>query len=155
MGSPFNLTKRGQNDAAMEYNEGWLASFVSGAHAEGNETDYAAHGSQYVPILFRWMRTYEKGLRYNDPKPQGSIASLMCAAVDEAAKGKKLPDPGKDYLKAVKDKEAGKSSVLLCNNSISQGRRWLTMGQGSGRQISTPGLALILAGLGIRLLGVA
>lgn len=155
MGSPFNLTKRKQDDAAMEYNEGWLASFVSGAHADGNETDYAAHGSQYVPILFRWMRADEEGLRYDEPKPKGHIASLMCVAVDEAAKGKKLPDPGEDYLEAVEDKEAGKSSVFPRNNLKLQARRWLTIHTGSGGQRSNPVLALILVGLGIGILGVA
>lgn len=112
IGSPFNLTKREQDGAAMDYNEGWLASFVSGVHPEGNETDYSAHGSQYVPILFRWMRAEEVGLDYNEPKPQGRISALMCVAVNEASEGKELPDPGEDYLEEVEDKEAGKSFVL-------------------------------------------
>ncbi|SPO07762.1 uncharacterized protein DNG_10457 [Cephalotrichum gorgonifer] len=107
LGNPFNLTKREQDDAAMKYNEGWVASFVSGAHPEGNETDYAAHGSQFVPVLFRWMRAEEAGLTYNEPKPQGRISTLMCLAVNEAAEGKELPDPGEEYLEAVEDKEAG------------------------------------------------
>ena len=116
MSSPFNLTKREQDGAAMEYNEGWLVSFASGAHPEGNETDYAAHGSQYVPILFRWMRTDEEGRRHDEPKPKGRIASLMCVAVNKAAEGKELPDPGEDYLEAVKDKEAGRLFVLPRTN---------------------------------------
>ena len=112
MGSPFNLTKRGQDDAAMKYNEGRLVSFASGAHPKGNETDHAAHGSQYAPILFRWMRTDEEGLRYDEPKPKGRIASLMCVVVNKAAEGKELQDPGEDYLEAMDDKEAGKLFVL-------------------------------------------
>jgi len=112
LGSPFNLTRRAQDDAAMKYNEGWLVSFMSGMHAEGNATDYAAHGSQYVPILFRWMRADPGELRLDDPKPKGQISKLMCVAVNDVAQGKELPDPGEDYLKAVERKEAGTPFLL-------------------------------------------
>lgn len=118
LGNPFNLTRREQDGAAMEYNEGWVASFVSGAHREGNETDYAAHGSQYVPILFRWMRADQEGLTLKEPKPQGQIARLMCVAVNKAGEGAELPDPGQDYLEEVEAKEAGESSVLPLYRSL-------------------------------------
>ena len=45
-------------------------------------------------------------------KPDGNISLLMCVAVNEAADGKELPDPGQDYLEAVKDKEDGKSATF-------------------------------------------
>lgn len=108
-GSPFRLTERDQDDAAMALNEGWLVSFSSPEHAEGNATDYAAHGSQYVPVLFQWLRTAEKGLGADVERPEGSkISSLLCVAVNEAAEGKELPAPDDDYLESVEEAEAGK-----------------------------------------------
>lgn len=118
LGSPFSLTKRNQDDAAMEYDGGWLMSFSSGEHHKGNGTDYAVHGSQYIPILFRWMRADKEGLNVDEAKPDGKISSLMCVAVNEATDGNKLPDPGQDYLEAVKDKENGKSLGIWEDVSI-------------------------------------
>lgn len=62
LGSPLSFERRDGDDAAMEYDAGWLVSFSSGEHEKGNETDYEAHGSQYVPILFQWVRTDVHGL---------------------------------------------------------------------------------------------
>lgn len=107
--TPFRLTERGQGDAAMKHNEGWLVSFSSAEHDRGNETDYATHGSQYVPILFQWLRTDDGSLSTDTEKPDGEISTLLCVAVNEAADGKELPVPDKDYLEAVEDAEAGKS----------------------------------------------
>lgn len=70
LGSPFNITKRGQDDAATEYREEWLVSFASLAHAPGNAMDYVAHGSQYVPIFSRWMRVDTEDLRVKH-NPEG------------------------------------------------------------------------------------
>jgi len=106
LGSPFNLTTRSQSNAAMKFNEGWVLSFSSELGPEGNATDYAAHGSQYVPILFRWMRNGGAGTySATDPKPKGPVSQLICVAVNKAAEGKSLPDPGDDYLKAVQSGE--------------------------------------------------
>ncbi|SPO01624.1 uncharacterized protein DNG_04298 [Cephalotrichum gorgonifer] len=112
--SPFNLTRRAQgSSAAMKYNEGCLASFTSGAHAQQNDTAYATHGSQYVPILFRWMKADTGNTRADEPMPKGPISKLMCISVKEAAEGKKLPDPGEEYLMAVEDKEGTSKPISL------------------------------------------
>ncbi|SPO02608.1 uncharacterized protein DNG_05281 [Cephalotrichum gorgonifer] len=87
LGSPFNLTRRGQEGAAMPYNEGWLASFSSEQHAQGNATDYAAHGSQYIPILFRWMRADTENMKVNEPTPNGPISTLIWSTEDAVATG--------------------------------------------------------------------
>lgn len=107
LSSPFRLTERNQDGAAMALNEGWVVSFSSPEHESGNETDYAVHGSQYVPVLFQWLRTGEEGLGPDVERPDGKISSLLCVAVNEAAEGKELPDPGDEYLEAVEEAETG------------------------------------------------
>lgn len=133
MASPFGFTRREQDGAAMEYDEGWLVSFTSALHAKGdNEMDYATHGSQYVPILFRWMREDTGDVGADEPKPRGRISQLLCVAVDEAGEGKELPDPGEEYLEAVKDREDGES----------------------GSEHLSPGFILVLTGIGVGLFGM-
>jgi hypothetical protein len=119
---PFNLTARTQTNAAMKFNEGWVASFSSELGPRDNATDYAAHGSQYVPILFRWTRNGEVGEpKFTGPQPKGPVSQLICVAVDTAAQGKSLPDPGDEYLKAVQaaeDEARNKSRCFLPLNIL-------------------------------------
>lgn len=123
LGSPLRLTERDQDGAAMSHNEGWLVSFSSPEHGKANETDYAVHGSQYIPVLFQWLRTADEELGSDVERPDGKISSLLCVAVNEAADGKELPAPDDDYLEAVEEAEAGKFiyRFLSVNGSYNHG----------------------------------
>lgn len=109
---PLSLAERGQDGAAMRYDGGWLLSFNSAEHEKGSETDYAAHGSQYIPVIFQWLRTREKG-KEDEERPNGELSTLLCVAVNKAAEGKKLPKPDKEYLEAVEEIEAGRLYVSV------------------------------------------
>ena len=81
-------------------------------------TDYDAHGSQYVLILFQWLRADTGDLQGGNPKRDGRLAMLMCVAVNIAASRGELPDPGHDYLEAVEGKEAGKRFIFTLRRAL-------------------------------------